>query len=107
QHRLVISNKKIRLRLNVAPIRIRADEGKLKLVLGNLVSNAIKFTPAGGTIALDAGMQGSELVIDIADSGPGVDLEDRERIFEAFYQGRRLQGGPVGGTGIGLSVVAE
>ncbi len=107
QHRLVISNKKIRLQLHVAPIRIRADEGKLKLVLGNLVSNAIKFTPAGGTIALDAGMQGHELVIEVSDSGPGVHPDDRERIFEAFYQGRRLQGGPVGGTGIGLSVVAE
>lgn len=107
QHRLVVSNKKLRLRLNVAPIRIRADEGKLKLVLANLVSNAIKFTPPGGTIALDAGMTGGELVIDIADSGPGVHPDDRERIFEAFYQGRHLHGGPVGGTGIGLSVVAE
>src|SRR5690606_4628558 len=85
QHRLVISNKKIRLQLHVAPIRIRADEGKLKLVLGNLVSNAIKFTPAGGTIALDAGMQGHELVIEVSDSGPGVHPDDRERIFEAFY----------------------
>jgi signal transduction histidine kinase len=52
-------------------------------------------------------MQDSDLVIDVADDGPGVDPEDGDRIFEAFYQGRRLQGGPVGGTGIGLSVVAE
>src|SRR5690606_14572244 len=71
QHRLAISNKKIKLKLNVSAIRIRADEGKLKLVLGNLISNAIKFTPAGGAIAVDAGMQGAELVIDVADSGPG------------------------------------
>jgi signal transduction histidine kinase len=52
-------------------------------------------------------MDDSELLIDVADSGPGVDPDDGDRIFEAFYQGRRLQGGPVGGTGIGLSVVAE
>jgi two-component system sensor histidine kinase GlrK len=107
QHRLVISNKRIKLQLNVSPIMVRADEGKLKLVLENLLSNAIKFTPSDGSIKLGAVMQDSDLVIDVADSGPGVDTEDGDRIFEAFYQGRRLQGGPVGGTGIGLSVVAE
>jgi two-component system sensor histidine kinase GlrK len=107
QHRLVLSNKKIKLQINVRPINVRADEGKLKLVLENLLSNAIKFTPNGGLINVGAVMEGHELVIDVGDSGPGVDPEDGDRIFEAFYQGRRPQGGPVGGTGIGLSVVAE
>ena len=46
-------------------------------------------------------------VVTVSDDGPGVHPEDANRIFEAFYQGRRPQGGPVGGTGIGLSVVAE
>jgi two-component system sensor histidine kinase GlrK len=91
QHRLVISNKKI----------------KLKLVLENLLSNSIKFTPNGGSIHINAVMEGTDLVMDVADTGPGVHPDDGERIFEAFYQGRRPQGGPVGGTGIGLSVVAE
>jgi two-component system sensor histidine kinase GlrK len=107
QHRLNISNRKIKLQIEVGPIIVRADEGKLKLVLENLVSNAIKFTPDEGTIRIQAGMNGTHLVIDISDSGPGVAQEDVPRIFEAFYQGRRLQGGPVGGTGIGLSVVYE
>jgi two-component system sensor histidine kinase GlrK len=107
QHRLVLSNKKIKLQINVRPINVRADEGKLKLVLENLLSNAIKFTPNGGLINVGAVMEDHELVIDVGDSGPGVDPEDGDRIFEAFYQGRRPQGGPVGGTGIGLSVVAE
>ena len=107
QHRLPISNKKIKLNLKIAAIKVLADEGKLKLVLENLLSNAIKFTPSDGVIQVSAEMQGAELVIDVADNGPGVHPEDGERIFEAFYQGRRPQGGPVGGTGIGLSVVAE
>jgi two-component system sensor histidine kinase GlrK len=107
QHRLVIASRGIKLDLDIAPIGVRADEGKLRLVLENLLSNAIKFTPEKGTIAIKAGMHGSDLVIEVADSGPGVAPEDRSRIFEAFYQGRRLQGGPVGGTGIGLSVVNE
>jgi len=107
QHRLPISNKKIKLNLKIAAIKVLADEGKLKLVLENLLSNAIKFTPSDGVIQVSAEMHGGELVIDVADNGPGVHPEDGERIFEAFYQGRRHQGGPVGGTGIGLSVVAE
>lgn len=107
QHRLTISRQRIRLQINVESINVRADAGKLRLVLENLLSNAIKFTPADGTIQLDAAMHGDELVIDVCDSGPGVAPEDGDRIFEAFYQGRRMQGGPVGGTGIGLSVVAE
>ena len=106
-HRLVISSREIKLRLEVAPIKVRADEGKIRLVLENLLSNALKFTPENGTIAIRAAMEGSDLVIEVADSGPGVATEDAPRIFEAFYQGRRPQGGPVGGTGIGLSVVHE
>jgi two-component system sensor histidine kinase GlrK len=107
QHRLVLSNKKIKLQLAVSAITVLADEGKLKLVLENLLSNAIKFTPSGGTIHVGAGMQANELVLDVSDNGPGVHPDDGHRIFEAFYQGRRPQGGAVGGTGIGLSVVAE
>lgn len=107
QQRLAISNKKIKLKLNIAAINVLADEGKLKLVVENLLSNALKFTPVGGSIEINAAMQDGELVIDVSDSGPGVHPDDAERIFEAFYQGRRPQGGPVGGTGIGLSVVAE
>jgi len=106
-HRLVISSREIKLRLEVAPIKVRADEGKIRLVLENLVSIALKFTPESGEIAIRAAMEGNDLVIEVADSGPGVATEDAPRIFEAFYQGRRPQGGPVGGTGIGLSVVHE
>jgi len=112
QHRLVIASHEIKLDLDIEPASVRADEGKLRLVLENLLSNAIKFTPDNGTIRIRAALEGAgskddALVIEVADSGPGVAAEDRERIFEAFYQGRGIQGGPVAGTGIGLSVVHE
>jgi two-component system sensor histidine kinase GlrK len=107
QHRLSIANRKIKLQVKITPLRIRADEGKLRLVIENLISNAVKFTPNGGTIHVGAGFGEAGLAIEVADTGPGVAEEDADRIFEAFYQGRRLHGGPVGGTGIGLSVVAE
>ena len=97
QHRMTISQKKIKLQLDTKPINIHADEGKIRLVLENLISNAIKFTPDGGIIQVGARLAGAALVIDVADSGPGVAEEDRDRVFEAFYQGRRLQGGPWAG----------
>ena len=71
------------------------------------MSNAVKFTPENGEIAVSAGVDGDILTLKVRDGGPGISPEDRDHIFEAFFQGKRLQGGPVGGTGIGLSIVQE
>ena len=54
-----------------------------------------------------ANLRDDILEVSVRDSGPGIAEEDRDRIFDAFFQGKRLQGGPVGGTGIGLSIVQE
>ena len=69
----------------------------------------MKFTPDGGTITVRARREpdGGDVVIDVADTGPGIPADERGRIFEAFYQGATPQGGLVRGTGIGLSVVQE
>jgi two-component system, NtrC family, sensor histidine kinase GlrK len=79
----------------------------VRLILDNLLSNAIKFTPRGGTISLHAHGERDQLVLDVMDSGPGIPADERNKIFEAFYQGKTPQGGHVKGTGIGLSVVTE
>jgi len=72
-----------------------------------LLSNAIKFTPKGGLITIRASQTPSSFVLEFGDTGPGIPDEESPRIFEAFFQGRREQGGQVAGTGIGLSVVLE
>ena len=104
---LTLVAQRVRLDVQVDDLTPLADRGKLRLILDNLLSNAIKFTPRGGTIAIHARGERAQLVLDVVDSGPGVPLEERERIFEAFYQGQAPQGGHVKGTGIGLSVVTE
>jgi two-component system sensor histidine kinase GlrK len=91
----------------VDDVSFSADRAKLRLILDNLVSNAVKFTPDGGTITLRGRRDGDDVVIEVADTGPGVPADERARIFEAFYQGATPQGGLVRGTGIGLSVVQE
>lgn len=105
--RLALAARNVALDLQVAELQLVADRAKLKLVLDNLLSNALKFTPRGGTIHLHAYQAGRTIVIDIADTGPGVPPEERDKVFQAFYSGQTPQGGPLKGTGIGLSVVRE
>ncbi|CAN5220113.1 HAMP domain-containing sensor histidine kinase [soil metagenome] len=106
-HRLALVSNHVHLDLRVEDIVMHADAEKLHIVLDNLISNAIKFTPAGGTIHIDGSVEGEHVVVDVADTGPGVPVEERGRIFDPFYQGNLPQGGHVAGTGIGLSVVLE
>ncbi|MEZ4594732.1 MAG: HAMP domain-containing sensor histidine kinase [Chloroflexota bacterium] len=79
--------------------QIRVDRGLITRVFTNLLSNALKFTPERGKINVHIARQENELVITIADSGPGVPLHERERIFEKFAQ---LEGGERKGAGLGL-----
>jgi two-component system sensor histidine kinase GlrK len=105
--RLALKAAHIQLKLEVEDIIVNADRDKIRTVLDNLLSNAIKFTPRGGFITVRANAMPSSFVLEVGDTGPGIPEEERPRIFEAFFQGRREQGGQVGGTGIGLSVVLE
>lgn len=105
--RLALKAGDIQLRMDVGDFLVVADRDKMRTVFDNLVSNAIKFTPKGGTIAILARNEPDSFVLEFADTGPGIPQDERPRIFEAFFQGQRKQGGQVGGTGIGLSVVLE
>ena len=104
---LTLVAQRIRLDVKLPDAEITADRGKLRLILDNLLSNAVKFTPRDGTIFIHALADGEHLVLDLADTGPGIRLEDRGHIFEAFYTGASEQSGHVKGTGIGLSVVLD
>lgn len=105
--RLALKAAQIRLRLQAEDFMVLADRDKMRTVLDNLLSNAVKFTPRGGEITVRAQRKPGSFVLEFADSGPGIPADERARIFEAFFQGSRKQGGPIAGTGIGLSVVQE
>ena len=105
--RLALKAANIQLKLEVDDVIVNADQEKIRTVLDNLLSNAIKFTPRGGIITIRARRTPTSFVIEFGDTGPGIPEDESSRIFEAFFQGRREQGGQVGGTGIGLSVVLE
>lgn len=91
----------------IEDVMLAADPEKLRVVLDNLVSNAIKFSPQGERVRIVARLDGNALELDVIDHGQGVPPAERSRIFDPFYQGPHAGAGPVRGTGIGLSVVKE
>ena len=105
--RLALQAANIQLKLQVDDIIVKADQDKLRTVIDNLLSNAVKFTPRGGLITIRARSTPQSFILEFGDTGPGIPEDESPRIFDAFFQGRREQGGQVGGTGIGLSVVLE
>ena len=77
----------------------------LERAIGNLVENAIKYTPERGTIGIAVKTQGAYVVVEVADNGIGIPKDDIPRIFERFYRVDRSRSRDMGGTGLGLSIV--
>ena len=86
-----------------APTHITADELRLKQVLLNLIGNAVKFTPDGGTVTVRAWTGGPDVLITVTDTGIGIAESDRSRIFDSFQQGTRSASSSEG-TGLGLTL---
>ena len=88
-----------------AQYTVRGDETQLISMFTNLVDNAINYTPPGGRVEVTGGMEGSEIVIEIADTGIGIPEGKLSRIFERFYRVDKARSKATGGTGLGLSIV--
>jgi len=85
--------------------KVLADHGRLEQVLLNLLDNAIKYTPAGGTVTLSAESHDQQIAITVADTGVGIPAKDLSRIFERFYRVDEARSREQGGTGLGLAIV--
>ena len=105
----LIKNKKQVLKIEMAEglPDIYADPGKIKQLLLNLVGNAIKFTPEGGTITIGAEFKDSCFVLSVTDTGIGIKPEDMERIFQEFQQGEGSTSREYEGTGLGLTLTRK
>lgn len=88
-------------------LRIQADELALRQIIDNLVSNALKFTPGEGRITVSLAPDGTHARLEVRDEGPGVPLEERERIFTKYARGSAHPTGGEKSTGLGLSIVRE
>lgn len=106
--KLALRARNIRLETDAEDATVPADFEKLRIILDNLLSNAIRFSPEGGTVRVTAARgEDGHLNLEVADEGPGIAPEDREHMFDPFFQGRHASAGLVRGSGIGLSVVQE
>ena len=81
------------------------DRGAIRQVLLNLLDNAVRYGPQGQNVTITTTSAGDTWTLEVADEGPGVPADERERIFAPYYRMKRDAGGAVGGTGIGLAVV--
>ena len=104
---LAMANKALRIELLCPDISMTCDEQKFRTIVDNLLSNAIKYSPPGGLIKIQAKETDRALRLDVIDFGQGIDNMDKEKIFEAFYQGRRAPQSHIRGTGLGLSIARE
>jgi signal transduction histidine kinase len=81
-----------------------ADRPRLAQLLDNLISNAIKFTPAGGSVTVRAASAGDQLLVEVEDSGIGIPADELPRLFDRFYRARSAKTRNVAGTGLGLAI---
>jgi two-component system, NtrC family, sensor histidine kinase GlrK len=111
EHKLDVLAKSLDIRPKIVSVVMQADRDRIRVILDNLVSNAIKFSPNGGLITITAQ---TELVGDIPsvvllveDQGQGIAVNEQEKIFDSFYQGSHQPKTTVKGSGLGLAIVKE
>ncbi len=96
--------QQVTVETRLADVVVTGDPTRLRQVGGNLLSNALKFTPSGGWVRIELAGDDGEVVLRVADSGPGIPVEELPRVFDRFFRGNGVR---AGGSGIGLAVVRE
>lgn len=101
------AGKGVSLERDLSPVEVAGDPGRLAQIVANLLSNALRYTEPGGSVRLRVGADGRAVVLEVADTGIGIEPEDLEHIFKRFWRADRSRSRATGGTGIGLAIVRE
>jgi two-component system sensor histidine kinase GlrK len=104
---LALRARALRIAPHIDEVVLEADFEKVRIMLDNLVSNAAKFAPEGSALVIECHALNGQMVLEVADDGPGIPPAERERVFDPFYRGRNTSGGRLPGSGIGLSIVRD
>lgn len=107
EHYLEIKAKQISFKGRIDECDVLGDPAQIKVILDNIFSNAIKYSPENGKIVVALRSSNNDVVLDVLDQGPGIAPEEKDRVFEAFYQGKTASKGHVKGTGLGLAIAQE
>ena len=100
-----VKHHRLALELPAAPLYVRGDKTRLIQIFANLLNNAAKYTPAGGTIAIHAAQAGGQAEVTVQDDGEGFSADLLPRLFDLFSQGERQPDRSQGGLGLGLALV--
>jgi len=95
----------ITIEVNCQPLTIKANDGQMKELLNNLISNAIKYNKPNGKVNIIIKKEGNEVIFIVEDTGVGIPEESKARVFERFYRVDKGRSKKMGGTGLGLSIV--
>lgn len=104
EHAFVCATRKLRVQAELESADVHGDREQLRMIIDNLVSNAIKYSPDGAAIRIDAHCHGERLVVRVADEGPGVAPEEADRIFAPNARGSAADVMNVPGSGMGLAL---
>jgi two-component system sensor histidine kinase BaeS len=105
-HRVAADTTGIALRTETHGTQwLDADPVRMRQALGNLVSNALRHTPAGGTVTLTARHDGDDVVLAVADTGTGIAPDDLPHVFDRFWRAEKSRSRRTGGSGLGLAIV--
>ncbi|MFN8041633.1 MAG: HAMP domain-containing sensor histidine kinase [Acidimicrobiales bacterium] len=102
--RLLRDDLDLRVAVQPAGLAVEADPERFHQVVANLVANAARHSPPGGAVDLSGRLEGGRVVIEVADDGPGIPVEERGRVFERFYRADRARAADRGGAGLGLAI---
>ncbi len=107
ENRLGAAAREVWLQADLPKVPILGDGEKLRVVVDNLVTNALKFSPKGGRVRIALSCNDDIAVVDVTDEGQGIAPHERGRVFEPFFRGTRLSGPKVEGSGLGLAIAQE
>ncbi len=106
-HEFALQTAGLHVETRLEKLVVRGDAEQLRVIVDNLLTNAIKYSPERGTIWLRWQRQDERMVLEVEDQGPGIAPEERELVFQAFYQGNTPARSLIKSTGLGLAIVQE
>ena len=92
---------------NLPRLRLRVDAQRIEQVLRNLISNALRYTPAGARVTVKLARAGNAAQVEVSDTGPGIPADALEHVFERFWRGDKSRSRALGGSGLGLAIARQ
>lgn len=106
-HALSIRNKQLGIETIFNLVKIIADHEKLTIIMDNLISNAVQYSPDLGHIKICTGEDKNQFIIEVIDNGPGLEKADQKKLFDPFYRGTTLRKSLISGSGLGLAITKD